>query len=309
MRTFIYVRPNTFIIYDIVDVPKERYKELDVKWLLHSINEPKVFGDIIRREEGKTTYKGNEFIIDHNTGELLGIVFIPSEGNAIIHKVGGPGHEFDVRGVNYAPSRRDEEAGSWRIELEDKDKKDTYRFLVVLYVRGRGSKATVNATLIKDNNVLGIKINERSNKVVYVLFAYNGLNASITLKLNHICEALTNKRFFMRLTPTKYYADINFTMYDVLVLKEVPIDVVSVNGDVSLRVISFSKENVTFTLMGKGRASLKVNSLDASARYMLYVKKGGKDILIGDYLADEKGSLSLDLNVKGVTEYLLIKAK
>ena len=309
LRTFIYVRPNTFIVYDIVDVPKERYKELDVKWLLHSINEPKVFGDIIRREEGRTTYKGNEFIIDHNTGELLGIVFIPSEDNVIIHKVGGPGHEFDVGGVNYTPSRRDEEAGSWRIELEDKDKKEAYRFLVVLYVRERGSKATVNATLIRDSNVLGIKLSERSNKVAYVLFAYNGLNASTTLKLNHIYEALTNKGFFMRLTPTEYYADINFTMYDVLVLKEVPMDVVSVNGDISLRVISFSKENVTYSLMGKGRIRLRISSLDASAHYMLYVKKGGKDILIGDYLADEKGSLLLDLNVKGTTEYILMKVK
>ena len=102
----------------------------------------------------------------------------------------------------------------------------------------------------------------------------------------------------MRLTPTKYYADINFTMYDVLVLKEVPIDVVSVNGDVSLRVISFSKENVTFALMGKGRISLKISSLDASARYMLYVKKGGKDILIGDYLADEK-EIMFDKSLSG----------
>ncbi|RLF20669.1 MAG: hypothetical protein DRZ82_01450 [Thermoprotei archaeon] len=306
IRTFIFIRPDTFIVYDIVDVPKGRYEELDVKWLLHSINEPKVFGKIVKEESGRTIYEGNSFLVYHNTGELLGYVLFPN--NAIIHKVGGPGHEFEVEGINYAPTKEDEETGAWRLELSDKERKQSYRFLVILHVRERGSKSKVNATIIAEDCVLGAKLIEDEDKMIYVLFSYNGSHTRISIPLDHLYRSLVkDDPVRIRLSPRgRYYLDLDFTLYRILVLERVPIDVLNMNGDVTLQILSFSQNNITFRLDGVGNVTLLITSLNKSSHYGFYMRRGDKWSLLQTYQTDEKGSLILDIAVNGPSEYSLI---
>ncbi len=134
-RDFLYLRPDLFVILDRVSAYNPRFAK---RWLLHTINRPRIHGNRVvveRTESVRHRYvwmRGLRHTVDKRRkryrydGRLEVVALLP-EG-ASVRAVGGPGHEFDVGGKNYDLDRRDrplkvdptqgpDEPGSWRIEI------------------------------------------------------------------------------------------------------------------------------------------------------------------------------------------------
>jgi hypothetical protein len=128
-RQFVYLRPDTFVIFDRVVNVKPG---LETRWLLHALYEPVFDGEstpdrslppekqLVVTPDGKHTVpnpkpggrflhtKGDTFVIDDRwpgmTGRLFCKILLPEEGSRVLRTVGGPWHEFEVEGVNYGPT-------------------------------------------------------------------------------------------------------------------------------------------------------------------------------------------------------------
>ncbi|MCD6443531.1 heparinase II/III family protein [Candidatus Bathyarchaeota archaeon] len=172
-RFFVYVKPNLFIVYDIVEVNPERSSLITVKWLLHTINEPQLMP--------------HGFRTGHNSSVLTVYTLKPADPRIV--KVGGPGHEFEVQGVNYPPSRMDWEAGAWRVEIENPSKETRREFLNVLTVTRMGENPPrpelldtgdyLCVTVTLDDRVIMVFLNPRPGKPVSVdLSLERGLKVS-----------------------------------------------------------------------------------------------------------------------------------
>lgn len=129
-RQFVYLRPDTFVVFDRVVNAKAG---LETRWLLHALYEPQLDGEktpdsslspaeqLVVTPDGKGTAPNPKpggrflhteaatFIVDDKwpdmTGRLFGKVLFPGEDARILRTVGGPWHEFEVEGVNYGPTR------------------------------------------------------------------------------------------------------------------------------------------------------------------------------------------------------------
>ncbi|MCK4626694.1 MAG: heparinase II/III family protein [Phycisphaerae bacterium] len=111
IRAFYHLRPgtpgpeaiDTFVVFDRVETKKPG---AEAKWVIHSLDKPKIDGD--------------QFIITHSGGQLIGEVLLPVKPKMEI--IGGPGKESFVSGRNYPPTKKkpDAEHGSWRIEMSFK---------------------------------------------------------------------------------------------------------------------------------------------------------------------------------------------
>jgi hypothetical protein len=115
-RSFVFLNtgekdhPAILVVYDRVTSSDKSFKK---SWLLHSIEEPIINGNeaTIRR-----TRKGYG-------GRLINTTLLPQTGNLQITKVGGPGHEAEVNGINHPaknlpdPMKSCDESGDWRIEV------------------------------------------------------------------------------------------------------------------------------------------------------------------------------------------------
>jgi hypothetical protein len=115
-------RPAALIVYDRITSAKPEFVKT---WLLHSLEEPTV--------NGATT------IIRQNGGKLVNQTLEPAAFR--ITKIGGPGHEFEIAGVNHPPDhpyRPDDEAGAWRIELSPANPSATDTFLNVIQIMDEG---------------------------------------------------------------------------------------------------------------------------------------------------------------------------
>jgi hypothetical protein len=76
-----------------------------------------------------------------------------------ISKVGGPGREFEVNGVNYAPSSSPpSDAGSWRIEVSPQTDSSDHLFLHVLYAADASVSSMPDVELVESENVVGAQI-------------------------------------------------------------------------------------------------------------------------------------------------------
>ena len=128
-RQFVYLRPDTFVIFDRVVSASAGLK---TRWLLHALYEPVFDGhktadqslppekQFVVTPDGKQTVpnpkpggrflhtKGDTFVIDDRwpdmTGRLFCKILHPKEGNRVLRTVGGPWHEFEVGGINYGPT-------------------------------------------------------------------------------------------------------------------------------------------------------------------------------------------------------------
>ncbi|RKN78813.1 heparin/heparin-sulfate lyase HepB [Paenibacillus ginsengarvi] len=156
-RSFLFLRlndethPAAMIVYDKVVSSDPNFKKY---WLLHSMEEPQVTGNtttIVRSEEGYS-------------GKLVNETLLPAVGNAVIEKVGGDGHEFEVFGTNYlqAPARpsgqQTVEAGEWRIQISPETAAQTDRFLNVMQVMDNGSTAPLATTMVDSDKMIGAAI-------------------------------------------------------------------------------------------------------------------------------------------------------
>jgi heparin/heparan-sulfate lyase len=127
-RGFVFVnmrdakRPSVLVVYDRITSASPEFKKT---WLLHSLDEPQVNGAVT--------------VIRHNGGKLVNQTLEPAAFR--IAKVGGPGHEFEVAGVNHPPDsapKPDDEAGAWRIELSPTKVAATDEFLNVIQIMDDG---------------------------------------------------------------------------------------------------------------------------------------------------------------------------
>ncbi|SDD04984.1 Heparinase II/III-like protein [Paenibacillus sp. UNCCL117] len=119
--------PAAMIVYDNINTPNANAEK---KWLLHTINEPVIDG---RRYTSEVTERGYN-------GKLVTDTLLPKRNDLEIEKIGGPGREFEVDGVNKAilptspTSISSLEAGKWRIELSNEAPANQTRFLNVMQV-------------------------------------------------------------------------------------------------------------------------------------------------------------------------------
>ncbi|MFB3891739.1 MAG: heparinase II/III family protein [Phycisphaerae bacterium] len=130
-RQFVYVRPDTFIIFDRVVAAKEG---LETVWMLHALYEPAWNGKTAPDEslgadkqfvidaDGKTLKPnpkpgghflhtaGDTFTIDDKyqgmSGRLFAKVLWPQEDARTLRTIGGPWHDFELDGVNYGPTEQ-----------------------------------------------------------------------------------------------------------------------------------------------------------------------------------------------------------
>jgi heparin/heparan-sulfate lyase len=118
-RAFLYIRPDVFIIFDRVESTDPAYKK---RWLLHSATEPELAED--------------EAEIVSGDGRMALRRVLPQDAEVTV--VGGPGHEFEVNGTNYAPGRKcdAQEAGNWRIEVSPREPQARDYFLNVMVTGG-----------------------------------------------------------------------------------------------------------------------------------------------------------------------------
>lgn len=82
LRQFVFIPPDHFVVFDRAVSTRADFAKT---WLLHHANEPVVEGDTWRS--------------DQDRGRIFCRTLLPAD--AVIEKVGGPGKEFLVDGVNY----------------------------------------------------------------------------------------------------------------------------------------------------------------------------------------------------------------
>ncbi len=139
-REFVWLKPDFFVVLDRVTANSPNYKK---RWLLHSIAEPSVSGDTA--------------VITQGGSKLFVRTLLPEQIQTV--KVGGPGHEFDVNGVNYAPSGSPaSDAGAWRIEVSPATNANEHVFLTVLYACASSVTAMPEVTFIDTGDFIGANI-------------------------------------------------------------------------------------------------------------------------------------------------------
>ena len=124
VRQFVYLKPDTFVIYDRVTTVSPDQRQ---EFLLHTTNEPEMLSPgLWRADAGK--------------GRLFAQVLLPA--GAHVEKVGGPGHEFWASGQNWPlePNIQFRYAGNWRLEVSPAEPTDTVRFCHVLQAADTGTE-------------------------------------------------------------------------------------------------------------------------------------------------------------------------
>ena len=132
-RSFVFLNtgekehPAILVVYDRVTASDKSFRKT---WLLHSIEEPVINGN---ETTIKRTMKGYG-------GKLVNTTLLPQTENLQIKKIGGPGHEAEVNGINHPaknlpdPMKTCDESGDWRIEVSPADMSLSDRFLNVMQV-------------------------------------------------------------------------------------------------------------------------------------------------------------------------------
>ena len=156
-RTFLFLNffdedyPGALIVFDNIKSSDSSFKKT---WLLHSQEEPQIEGNT-------TTVKRTEW--GYN-GRMINTTLLPS--NAVLSKVGGAGHEFDVNGANQlaVPPTQWQDSGKWRLEVSPGSSEQQDYFLNVIQVsENNDAIAPMEAELIQqDEDYVGVKIKDRA---------------------------------------------------------------------------------------------------------------------------------------------------
>lgn len=140
------LRPAILIVFDRVLAVQPGFKK---SWLLHSMEEPEVHGNltVIRRTE-------------HGyNGKLVNHTLLPSVDDVQIEKVGGEGKQFWVEDRNYPLKESKPEAGSWRVEISPVRPEEENLFLNVLQVMDNvDGPEPVQPVLITAEHVVGCRL-------------------------------------------------------------------------------------------------------------------------------------------------------
>ena len=142
-RAFVHLQPDVFVVFDRVEATGD---DLRKTWLLHSVNEPTLADDVIEIQNGE--------------GRLWCKRLWPSA--AQVHKVGGPGHEFEVNGRNFPSSKANAESGSWRVEVSPAERAARSYFLHVI-----STQESPKATCTRADGAIVVHI--KTGQAVYEL--------------------------------------------------------------------------------------------------------------------------------------------
>ncbi len=192
-RQFIYVRPDLFVVFDrVVSVRADDPK----RWYLHTMEEPRLLDGSEERDtsihsEGHFLWKGTTGAASHRGSTLVWKTLLPRQ--AVIRKIGGPGHQFEVNGENYdmyeAWYRRLGQEffdriglGMWRIEVEPLKKQTEDLFLHVLQATDRGVSTMAPAELIEKNDMVGARIRTGSGEVTVTFNVTAAVRGHITIQ-------------------------------------------------------------------------------------------------------------------------------
>jgi len=204
LRDFLYVRPDLFVVVDRVSATDPRFAK---RWLLHTINRPRIVGGraMVERAETvrhlytwmrgltHTTDKGRKLY--QYDGRLEVVPLLP-EG-ARLTAVGGPGHEFDIGGKNFNLDKRDhplrvdptqgpDEPGSWRIEIAPPRLQADDLFLTVL-ITGTASQPVdhrVRQVEVEAGEMVGAEV-AQGGEAIALLFNRRLDDRAITSELRY----------------------------------------------------------------------------------------------------------------------------
>ena len=159
-RTFLFIQPDYFIVFDNVISDNPAYEK---QWLLHTQNEPII--------------NGNTFTATHWNGTLITTTLYPFAGGFRYNKIGGIGKEFWACGENMLPEqwvydkyREKGLFGNWRIEIVPTIAQKQDYFLNFIQV---GNKNTIKQ--IKPQTI-------DNGKAFIVKFEADGKSYEVTLE-------------------------------------------------------------------------------------------------------------------------------
>ena len=164
-RAFLFVPPDCFIIFDRVEATDAAFKK---GWLLHSVGEP------------KPAAGGTEIV--NGEGRMVLARLLTQEAEVTI--IGGPGHEFEVNGTNYAPGKRvdPQEAGAWRLEVSPSQAQARGYFLNVLLVTEAGSGVWPEASATLGAQAIEAKVQLPGSEVTVRLAREGPLTGQLAIR-------------------------------------------------------------------------------------------------------------------------------
>lgn len=171
LRSFAYLPgEDLFVVHDRLEL---RNADFRTRWLLHSLNEPRITGNVFAVSLPPDHERG------WPGGSLEAQLIIP--GNALVTSVGGPGSEYLVAGSNYpadASSERGKansheiEGGAWRVEIDHPRDSRYKEFLVVLKASGTGAgQPSPRIELTRESGQRRLVIHGKQTKILILPLA------------------------------------------------------------------------------------------------------------------------------------------
>ncbi|UKS29495.1 stalk domain-containing protein [Paenibacillus sp. HWE-109] len=171
--------PAAMIVYDHINTPNASAEK---KWLLHTGFEPLVEGSRYTNEVTERSYNG----------KLVTDTLLPKSGDLKVEKIGGPGREFEVDGVNKPIKSNNEtniasmDAGKWRLELSNKAPANQTRFLNVMQVMDAVyGPAPQDVHYSETNDYAGARIQDR---VVFFAKGFDLINQEATITFDGVAN-------------------------------------------------------------------------------------------------------------------------
>ncbi|UKS29496.1 stalk domain-containing protein [Paenibacillus sp. HWE-109] len=171
--------PAAMIVYDHINTPNASAEK---KWLLHTGFEPAVEGSRYTNEVTERSYNG----------KLVTNTLLPKSSDLKVEKIGGPGREFEVDGVNKPIMSTNPsdiatiDAGNWRIELSNKAPANQTRFLNVMQVMDAVyGPAPQDVYYSETNDYAGARIQDR---VVFFAKGFDLINQEATITFDGVAN-------------------------------------------------------------------------------------------------------------------------
>ncbi|MCX6270804.1 MAG: heparinase II/III family protein [Bacteroidetes bacterium] len=132
-RRFLFFKPNKIIVLDHVDLKNVDTETRDISWIIHTVNQPQVSGNLLSEEipDHIFTYNGRDYQAGNGPGTVSVRTLLPDETKTRL--VGGAGYEYWIDGVNYplvtTPDTVHTTPGNWRLEVRPVAVTDSMVFL------------------------------------------------------------------------------------------------------------------------------------------------------------------------------------
>ena len=140
-REFVWIRPDLFLVFDRVQSTDASYPK---RALLHG--------------QGPFVEQAGGWRVDDGQGRLWLQVLLPS--GAQVAQVGGAGHEWEIDGSNYPPSRGSDFAGTHRLEISPPQPADFDNFLELLQVSDQAVSSMDAGTLLAAGPATGVMVRD-----------------------------------------------------------------------------------------------------------------------------------------------------